>query len=124
MSSAIQSAGVLSFEQAYRTVLDYCRQILLPLVEEVPLPGGLGRVLAETVSADRDFPPFHRATRDGYAVRSSDLKNVPARLRVIGKVKAGASFSGRIDSGEAVEIMTGAALPDGADAVMMVEYTS
>lgn len=124
MSSTIQTAGVLSFEQAYRTVLDYCRQIPLPLVEEAPLPGALGRVLARTVSADRDFPPFHRATRDGYAVRSADLKDVPARLRTIGKVKAGASFDGRTQSGEAVEIMTGAALPEGTDAVVMVEYTS
>jgi len=124
MSSAIQSAGVLKFEEAYRTVLDYCRQIPPPWVEEAPLPGALGRVLAETLSADRDFPPFHRATRDGYAVRSSDLKDVPSRLRVIGKIKAGASFAGKVNSGEAVEIMTGAALPDGADAVMMVEYTA
>ena len=92
MSSAIQSAGVLKFEEAYRTVLDYCRQIPPPPVEEAPLPATLGRVLAQTLLADRDFPPFHRATRDGYAVRSSDLKDVPLRLRVIGKIKAGASF--------------------------------
>ena len=124
MSSTIQSAGVLTFEQAYRTVLDYCRQIPLPLTEEAPLPGALGRVLADTVSADRDFPAFHRATRDGYAVRSADLKEVPARLRVIGKIKAGASFTARVNSGEAVEIMTGAALPESTDAVVMVEYTS
>jgi molybdopterin molybdotransferase len=124
MSSTIQSAGVLSFEQAYRTVLDYCRQIPLPLAEETPLPGALGRVLADTVSADRDLPPFHRATRDGYAVRSADLKDVPARLRVIGKIKAGAGFAGRVNSSEVVEIMTGAALPEGTDAVVMVEHTS
>lgn len=124
MSSTIQSAGVLTFEQAYRTVLDYCRRIPLPLAEEVPLPGALGRVLAATVSADRDFPPFRRATRDGYAVRSADLKDAPAHLRVIGKIKAGASFTGQVNSGEAVEIMTGAALPQGTDAVVMVEYTS
>jgi len=120
----MQSAGVLSFERAYRTVLDYCRQIPPPQAEEAPLPAALGRVLAKTVSADRDFPPFHRATRDGYAVRSTDLKDVPARLHVIGKIKAGASFTGRVNAGEAVEIMTGAALPEGTDAVVMVEYTS
>jgi molybdopterin molybdotransferase len=57
-------------------------------------------------------------------VRSADLKDVPARLRIIGKIKAGASFTGRISAGEAAEIMTGAALPEGADAVVMVEYTS
>jgi molybdopterin molybdotransferase len=84
----------------------------------------LGRVLARPVSADRDFPPFPRATRDGYAVRAADLSAMPATLRVIGQIKAGAGFAGRVGAGEAVEIMTGAAIPESADAVVMVEYTS
>jgi molybdopterin molybdotransferase len=84
----------------------------------------LGRVLAEPVLADRDFPPFPRATRDGYAVRATDLKTVPVTLRVIGQIKAGANFNARVASGEAAEIMTGAAVPAGADAVVMVEYTA
>src|SRR5262252_3805053 len=123
MSSTAQSAGVLSFEQAYQTVLDYCGRIRPPYGHEIPLPGALGQVLAEPLLADRDFPPFHRSTRDGYAVQAADLKDVPARLRVIGQIKAGANFTGRINPGEAAEIMTGAAVPSGADAVVMVERT-
>ncbi len=86
-----------------------------------------GRVLAEPVIADRDFPPFRRATRDGFAVRAEDLKNVPASLTVIGEIKAGPDPENaalRLQPGQAVEIMTGAPVPTGADAVVMVEYTS
>ena len=124
MSGTAQSAGVLTFEQAYQTVIDYCGKLGPPYAEEVPLPGALGRVLAETVRADRDFPAFDRSTRDGYAVRAADLKEIPVQLRVIGQIKAGANFAARINSGEAAQIMTGAALPAGADAVVMVEHTS
>jgi molybdopterin molybdotransferase len=123
MPAIAQSAGVLSFEQAYATVLDYCRGLAPPQVKEVPLLDALGRVLAEAVLADRDFPPFPRATRDGYAVRASDLHTVPATLRVMGQIQAGATFADRIAHGQAAEIMTGAAVPEGADAVVMVEYT-
>lgn len=90
----------------------------------MPLLSSLGRVLAEPVAADRDFPPFSRATRDGYALRAADLGKLPAKLRVIGEIRAGGSFSGSVKAGQAVGIMTGAAVPDGADAVVMVEYTS
>src|SRR5215472_1894431 len=124
MSGTAQSAGVLTFEQAYRTVVDYCGKLRPPHGEEVPLPGALGRVLAEPVRADRDFPPFDRSTRDGYAIRAADLKEIPMQLRVIGQIKAGANFAGRITSGQAAQIMTGAALPTGADAVVMVEHTA
>jgi molybdopterin molybdotransferase len=124
MSVAPQSAGVVSFEQARETVLAYGRQIALPPAEDVALPAALGCVLAGPVQADRDFPPFPRATRDGYAVRADDVITVPARLRVVGQAKAGGSYDQVVTTGEAVEIMTGAAVPEGADAVVMVEYTS
>src|SRR5258708_29601987 len=124
MSVTTQSAGVVSFEQAYKTVLEYCRQITPPPAEDVPLLEALGRVLAAPVLADRDFPPFPRATRAGYALRAADLKTTPATLRVSGQVKAGAAYAGQVTSGEAMEIMTGAAVPQGADTVVMVEYTS
>ncbi len=123
MTPVAQTAGVLSFEQACGTVLGYCRRIATPGTEAVPLLAAGGRVLAEPVRADRDFPPFPRATRDGYAVRAADLSSLPATLNVIGQIKAGAAFSRKVESGQAVEIMTGAALPQGADAVVMVEYT-
>lgn len=80
--------------------------------------------MAEPVLADRDFPPFPRATRDGFALRAADVQSVPAMLRVVGQVKAGSSYPRLLSSGEAVEIMTGAPVPSGSDVVVMVEYTS
>ena len=118
---------MVSFEEARRLVEQHAAGVCPGEVETVDLLAGLGRVLAEGVVADRDFPPFDRATRDGYAVRAADLAKVPARLEVVGEVKAGdwpepgACAVGR---GQAVGIMTGAPLPAGADAVVMVEYTS
>jgi len=121
-----QSAGILSFEAASARVRDYVRQVLdrPKQTEELPLLQALGRVLAEPVLADRDLPPFPRATRDGYAIRAADLKpDGSTELRIVGQVKAGDSYDLPISSGEAVEIMTGAAVPQGADAVVMVEFT-
>ena len=94
--------------------------------EEVPLTQALGRVLAAAVRADRDQPPFARSTRDGFAVRAADLAGVataPVALRVIGEVAAGGSFARMVEPGTAVEIMTGAPVPAGADAVVMIEQT-
>lgn len=124
MTTATQAAGVLSFEQADETVRQYCRNLPQPQSESVGLIASLGRVLAEEVKADRDFPPFPRSTRDGYAVRAADVAKVPAKLRVVGQIKAGGTFAGSVQPGQAVEIMTGAAVPEGADAVVMVEYSS
>ncbi|HEY2913338.1 MAG TPA: gephyrin-like molybdotransferase Glp, partial [Candidatus Angelobacter sp.] len=126
MNMAVQSAGVLSFEDAYEVVREYCRKILKAgdrPSEEVLLLQSAGRVLAEPIKADRDFPPFPRATRDGFAVRVDDLVRGMTLLRVVGQVRAGDSYDLPVASGEAVEIMTGAAVPAGADAVVMVEYT-
>jgi molybdopterin molybdotransferase len=126
METVVQSAGVLSFEDAYEVVRERCQQILKAgdrLSEEVLLMQAVGRVLAEPITADRDFPPFPRATRDGFAVRADDLAHGLTLLRVVGQVRAGDSYDLPVASGEAVEIMTGAAVPAGADAVVMVEYT-
>ena len=126
MNTAAQSTGVLSFEEAYEVVRERCRQILQADKterEEVLLLQGLGRVLAEPIVADRNFPPFARATRDGFAVRAQDLADGLTTLRVVGQVRAGDTYDLPVASGEAVEIMTGAAVPAGADAVVMVEYT-
>jgi molybdopterin molybdotransferase len=126
MNTAVQSAGVLAFEDAYKVVREHCQQILKAgdrPSEEVLLLRSPGRVLAEPINADRDFPPFARATRDGFAVRAQDLASGVTTLRVVGQVRAGDSYDLPVASGEAVEIMTGAAVPAGADAVVMVEYT-
>lgn len=93
----------------------------LPDVEEVALDEAMGRVLAEGVAADRDSPAVARSVRDGFAVRAIDL---PGLLQVIGEVRAGERFPGEVGRGQAVEIMTGAPVPAGADAVVMVEHTS
>jgi molybdopterin molybdotransferase len=83
-----------------------------------------GRVIAEDIAADRDYPPFARSARDGFAVRAKDLQGaLPSELKIIGEVRAGQVFEGTIGAGEAVEIMTGAPLPEGADTVVMVEHT-
>lgn len=95
-------------------------------VEEQALLKSIGRVLAEPIHADRDFPPFPRAARDGYALRSTDLGHVPAVLELIGEIKAGigtADMPQEITTGQVVAIMTGAPVPVAADAVVMVEYT-
>jgi molybdopterin molybdotransferase len=97
---------------------EVCAARVLPATELVSLDACATRVLAQDIAADRDYPPFHRSVRDGFAVRSAD---VPGRLRVIGEVRAGERFDGSLKAGEAVEIMTGAPVPDGADAVVMVE---
>jgi len=94
-----------------------------PPTETVPLDQVRGRVVAEDVTADRDLPSFHRAIRDGYALRAADLKVLPAVLRCVGEVPAGRSFEAEVGSSECVSIMTGAPLPAGADAVVMVEHT-
>ena len=111
----------LSFEQARACVL---REVSAGLgnlpTEQVPLLQAAGRVLAEGITADRDYPPFRRSARDGFAVRAAD---VPGELRVIGEVRAGDVYRGSVSPGGAVEIMTGAPLPEGADAVAMVEHT-
>ncbi len=77
-------------------------------------------MIAENVPADRDYPPFPRSARDGFAVRAADL---PGELTIIGEVRAGEVFPCPVAAGEAVEIMTGAPVPAGADAVVMVEHT-
>ena len=91
----------------------------LPRTERIPLLKAAGRVLAQEIRADRCYPTLDRTARDGFAVRSADL---PGRLRLIGEVRAGQRFTGRVGPGEAVEIMTGAPVPAGADSIIMVEH--
>jgi len=126
-SSTAPSARVVSFEAARHLVEQHARSVCPRAEETVVLLAGLGRVLAEAIRADRDFPPFNRAARDGYAVRAADLAEIPARLEIVGEVKAGdwpAQGASSVGRGHAVGIMTGAPLPPGADAVVMVEHTS
>ncbi|HEY6766775.1 MAG TPA: gephyrin-like molybdotransferase Glp [Candidatus Sulfotelmatobacter sp.] len=126
-ASGADPSLVLSFEQARRMVENHAAGIAELGFELVNLLEASGRVLAKPISADRDFPPFPRATRDGYAVRSEDVSKIPAMLDLIGEIKAGQRMEdipSVIGSGEAVSIMTGAPVPLDCDAVVMVEYTS
>jgi molybdopterin molybdotransferase len=118
-----QSSGVLTFEEA-RNVVEWHAAQLRPRGRELlDLLDAAGRVLAERIHADRDFPPFRRAARDGFAVHSADVQNLPARLKTVGEIRAGAAWPHKLGTGEAVAIMTGAAAPDGSDAIAMVEHT-
>jgi molybdopterin molybdotransferase len=127
MSSAPTVSLVLSFEEARRVVEQHAAVVTAPQSEAVDLLAAADRVLAEQITADRNLPPFPRSTRDGYAVRSADLSQLPVTLDVIAEIKAGEkleSIPSIISSGQAAAIMTGAPVPSGADAVVMVEYTS
>jgi molybdenum cofactor synthesis domain-containing protein len=108
-------------EEAHALLLGELRR-LAP--REVPLDDCLGCCLAEGVIADEDVPPFANAAMDGFAVRSSDTTDAPARLKVMGDVRAGDAPSLAVGPGQAMMIATGAAVPPGADAVCMVEHTT
>lgn len=91
--------------------------------ETIDLRESIGRVLAEEILADMDLPPFNRSQMDGFAVKSEDTQNVPAKLKITGESIAGKGFNDELNRGEAVRIMTGARVPTGADAVQKVELT-
>jgi molybdopterin molybdotransferase len=115
--------NVLEFPEALAVVLAQARTLKLTLgIETVALLEAADRVLAAALAADRDQPPFDRATRDGYALRAVDSGDP---LRIVGAIRAGERWQGAaLAQGEAIEIMTGAPVPQGADAVVMVEHVS
>jgi molybdopterin molybdotransferase len=96
-----------------------------PRAETVGIRAALGHVLAEDVLASGDIPPFHRSAMDGYVLRSEDVRHAPVELRVVGEIRAGGGpyESCVLNPGEAYSIMTGAPIPEGADAVQLVELT-
>ena len=115
--------NVLSFEDALAIVLKQAHGLATPTALEVlPLLETRRRVLGRRILADRDQPPFDRSTRDGYAVRAADV-TAGRTLLVLGLIRAGERWRGdALGDGQAIEIMTGAPLPAGADAVLMVEH--
>jgi molybdopterin molybdotransferase len=108
-------ASLLTLEEAQARVLERARP--LP-AESVPIGEAAGRVAAGDVLARVDLPPFASSAMDGFAVRSEDL---PGTLRIVGESAAGRPYEGRLDSGCAAVISTGAVVPDGADAVVPLE---
>ena len=122
MDGQREAGGTLGFAEALEVVLRHAAGVRLPQAETVALLASAGRVLAESVTADRDQPPFDRSTRDGFAVRAEEY-SAGARLRVSGQVRAGQAWGeGEVEAGCAVEIMTGAPVPRGTNAVAMVEH--
>ena len=112
---------MLSVAEAQKCVLEQARP--LPPVTAPLDAAALGLVLAEDVVSDLDMPPFAKAMMDGYAVRTSDLADGSAQLTVVEEITAGMTPSRALGRGQAARIMTGAALPEGADAVVMVEHS-
>lgn len=116
--------GMIGVAAARRAIL--AGVVPLP-IEEVPLLDALGLVLADTITATADIPPFRNSAMDGYAVRAADLRaatrTMPAHLRVIAEGPAGYAPRGTVTRGTAIRIMTGAPLPPGADTVVRFEET-
>jgi len=117
---------LMTFEEAQQTIQSHFKLPALG-VEEAVLLEAYNRVLAEDIVSTLDIPPFSRSTVDGYAVKAQDTfgadENQPATLKVSGAVSVGEQPLVKVNEGEAVEIVTGAPIPDGADAVVMFEDT-
>jgi molybdopterin molybdotransferase len=111
-------AAVLSVAEALARVLDGAKPLE---AETVDLLSAHGRILASNVAALLTQPPFDASAMDGYAVRGCDVATLPASLAVIGEAAAGSGFHGTIAAHEAVRILTGAPLPEGADAIVIQE---
>ncbi len=118
-----QEEIIFDYSEASALVLTHAAHLPRPSrIEKVPIEQALGRCLAASITADRNQPPFDRSTRDGYAVRSADLQG-GGTLNVIAQLRAGQpALTVAVGPGEAIEIMTGAPMPPGADSVLMVEH--
>lgn len=116
---------MIEFEEAQRLLLNEIK--MSERVREVSLEDALGCVLAEDVRAEFDQPPYPRSPLDGYALRAEDSKEAsaehPVKLQVIGKIYAGEVFEGIVEQGQALRLMTGAPIPEGADTVIRQENT-
>src|ERR1035437_7131086 len=117
---------LLTFDEAKKKIDDEFKPVFLG-EEEVVLLEANNRVLNEDVVSTLDIPPFNRSTVDGYAVQAEDTfgadENEPVTLKISGAVNIGERSNINVATGEAVEIVTGAPIPEGADAVVMVEDT-
>lgn len=114
----------IKLSDALKIILSNVKQLG---AEPVPFDRALGRVLAEDIVSSLDIPPFDRSAVDGYAVRAADTfgasPNNPKKLRVTGSVRMGAASRLRVGRRQAIKLMTGAQVPGGGDAVVMVEHT-
>jgi len=111
---------MIPIDEALKTVL---RNLPERRTEIVRFDESLQCVLAEDLIATRNLPPFRRSAKDGYAVRASDVRKIPVELKIVGEIRAGDRSTTFLNKGEAIAIMTGAVVPEGANAVMMIENT-
>jgi molybdopterin molybdotransferase len=118
LAYAARVADLLSMAEAQGLILEHTRP--LP-AEPVRLEAAAGRVLAEAARAAVDLPPFPSSAMDGYAVRAADT---PGRLAVVARIAAGRPAAAALESGQAMGIATGGAVPQGADAVIPIEYVA
>jgi len=114
---------MLSYEQARNKVIEQVGKRKAPRATSVvSVWDALGLVLAQEVLTDREYPPFDRSTRDGYALCSTEA-GPGAQLKCVGEIKAGDTVGETLAAGTCLQIMTGAAVSPGADAVVMIEHT-
>jgi molybdopterin molybdotransferase len=118
---------MITWQEARRIIHETIQERSNPTeTESLALEDVLGRVLAEEIRADRPYPPFNRSTRDGYALRCADLArqgdDAGQSLVLAGEIRAGQSSQRTLQTGECAAIMTGASVPEGADAVVMREF--
>ena len=115
-----------TISQAQDKLFGYAQHIL-PKTEKITLENAVGRVLAADATAQENVPGFYRSTVDGYAVKATDTQgatdSIPTFLRIVEDVKIGYPAKSTIKSGECAYVPTGGMLPDGADAMVMIEYT-
>ncbi len=111
---------MIKYEEALKYILKNTKE--LP-AEKVSIEDSVGMMLDEGLYSGIEMPPFNKSAMDGYAVKAADTKNAPTRLRCVGFIEAGENFTKSVRDKECAKIMTGAALPKGADCVVMVEHT-
>ena len=117
----LMSSELPGYEQAASIVAEHARRIPRPRTEHIPLSHASGRILAASIDADDDQPPFARSTRDGYACRAAEASAHHA-LPIAGTTQAGQAPAGPLPANSAWEIMTGAPVPEDADCVVMLEH--
>ncbi len=111
---------MISAAEAQNIILDSARQLS---VEAKPLIDALGHVLAEDIVAKENIPPFDNSAMDGFAVRANDVQSVPVVLNVVDEVAAGHVSARKVEKGQTIRVMTGGKIPEGADAVVQIEWT-
>ncbi|MDA2917289.1 molybdenum cofactor biosynthesis protein, partial [Nitrospinae bacterium AH_259_B05_G02_I21] len=119
--SAHQTKQLTPLDEALALALEAAEP--LEGTEMISVPSATGRVVAEAVRAEADVPPFDRAAMDGYAVRAADTVGAPVILTCVERVYAGEETTVSVEPGTCIAVATGAPMPAGADAVVMVEHT-